>query len=118
MSPEEKDPAYLWDMIEASQSIQEILINKTYNDFVNDKIVKLAIERLIEIIGEAARKISKTFKENHQEIPWKSIIAQRNVLAHEYGDIRYERLWRVATVNIPELIQQLKPLIPEDPKSN
>ena len=51
----------------------------------------------------------------HPEIPWQSIIAQRHVLAHEYGDIRQDLIWRVATEHIPILIAQLEALLPPLP---
>jgi uncharacterized protein with HEPN domain len=56
-----------------------------------DRKTQLALERAIEIIGEAARRVSDSFKADHTEIPWRSIVAQRHVLAHEYGEIRQER---------------------------
>lgn len=71
----------------------------------------MAVERALEIIGEAARRVSETFKQAHPEIPWRSIIAQRNVLAHEYNEIEQELIWTVATVRIKELIANLEPLI-------
>ncbi|HEX9654404.1 MAG TPA: HepT-like ribonuclease domain-containing protein [bacterium] len=54
-------------------------------------------------------------KQNHPEIPWDRIIAQRNVLAHEYGEVLLERIWLVATERIPELLKMLDPLIPTPP---
>jgi len=59
----------------------------TYVHFCNDKLVRYAVERRIEVIGEAARHISESFKIMHPEIPWRRIIGQRNILAHEYGEI-------------------------------
>ena len=76
---------------------------------------QLAVERSIEILGEAARKVSQAFQAAHPEIPWSRIIAQRHVLAHEYGNIDHERIWEVATVRVPQLIVQLVPLIPPPP---
>lgn len=73
------------------------------------------MERQIEIIGEAARHVSKPFRDAHPEIVWKGITGQRHVLAHEYGEILDERVWRVATVHVPTLIEQLRPLIPPPP---
>jgi len=52
--------------------------------------------------------LSPKFKEKYPEIPWRKIIAQRNVIAHEYGEIRQERIWTVVSVNIPELIEKLE----------
>jgi len=67
------------------------------------------------IIGEAARRISEDLKQEHPEIPWRKIIAQRNVLIHEYDDIDYKEIWEVATFHLHKLIDQIKPLIPPLP---
>ena len=56
-------------------------------------MLRAAVERNIEIIGEAARRISDDLKQEHPEIPWRKIIAQRNVLIHEYDDIDYKEIW-------------------------
>jgi uncharacterized protein with HEPN domain len=77
----------------------------------------LAVERALEIVGEAARRVSETYRQAHPEIPWQSIIAQRNVLAHEYGEIKHELIWKVATIRIPELIPLLEKLIPSIPNT-
>ena len=74
-----------------------------------------AVERAVKIIGEAAQQVSDDFRRAHPEIPWRPIIAQRHVLAHEYGEILQERIWRVATLHVPALIAQLEPLIPPLP---
>ena len=79
--------------------------------------MKRAIERLIEIVGEAAWHVSRECKDTHPEIPWQGIIGQRHVLAHEYGDIKYDRLWRIAAIRTKELIALLTPLIPILPPS-
>jgi uncharacterized protein with HEPN domain len=63
----------------------------------------LAIERLLEILGEAARRVSEEFQNQHGEIPWRKIIGQRNVLAHEYGEIKLGRIWVLVTENLEEL---------------
>ena len=54
-----------------------------------------AVERHLEIIGEAANRVSPDFQANHPEIPWRRIIAQRHVIAHEYGEIKHELIWKV-----------------------
>ena len=69
--------------------------------------------RRIEIIGEAARHVSETFRARHPEIPWTQIIGQRNILAHEYGEILLDRVWRTAKDSIPELEKLLNRLIDE-----
>lgn len=73
-----------------------------------------AVERHIEIVGEAARRISQTTTEKHPEIPWRAIIGQRNVLAHEYDEVLHEAIWGIATRRIPELIVALKAILPQE----
>jgi uncharacterized protein with HEPN domain len=68
------------------------------------------------VIGEAARHVSDGFQEEHCEIPWMQIIGQRNVLAHDYGEILVERVWLTATKNLPELITLLDSIIPKKPE--
>ena len=70
---------------------------------------------MLEIIGEAARRVSTEFRHAHPEIPWAKIIAHRNVLVHEYDEIRQERLWKTATIDVPLLITPLKELLPPEP---
>ena len=78
-------------------------------------MLRAAVERNLEIIGEAARRTSEELKQGHPEIPWREIIAQRNVLIHEYDDIDHKEIWQVATLYLPRLIEQIRPLIPPLP---
>ncbi|MFP5269795.1 HepT-like ribonuclease domain-containing protein [Coleofasciculus sp.] len=71
--------------------------------------------RTNKMTGEAARRMSDDFRQAHPEIPWSDIIGQRNVIAHQYEEIRQERIWSVVTSDIPTLIAQLEPLIPPLP---
>jgi uncharacterized protein with HEPN domain len=111
MPPENRDLAYLWDMREAAREIVQFVHGMKWAKFENDKVVRYAVERQLLVIGEAANHVSDEFRKEHPEIPWARIIGQRNVLAHEYGEILVERIWVAATKSIPELLELLKPLI-------
>lgn len=113
MRPEEADNAYVWDMLDAARAIQEFVAGKTAAEYLNDRMLRGAVERHLEIIGEAANRVSSSFQEDHHDIPWRSIINQRNVLAHEYGEIRHELIWNVIHDRIPQLIEQLEKLVPD-----
>ena len=115
MRPDERDAAYLWDMLDSSKTLHSFVTGVTFYSYTQDKKLQLAVERALEIIGEAARRVSESYRQEHREIPWPSIIAQRNVLAHEYGEIKQELIWKVATIRIPELISLLERLIPVPP---
>ena len=82
MRPDVHDAAYLWDMLDRANIIREFCANLKFHEYTRDKKVQLAVERLIEIIGEAANRVSDEFQQAHPEIPWRKIISQRNVLAH------------------------------------
>jgi len=115
MLPEDRDAAYLWDILDAATTSLEFISGLSLHDYLKDRKLQLAIEREIEIIGEAARRLSDGFKASHPEVPWSRIIAQRNVLAHEYGDIKQDRLFVVASVHMRELIDLVEPLLPPAP---
>lgn len=112
MPPNANDPAFLWDMLDAAQAIATFVESRTYRDYVGDRMLRGAVERHLEIVGEAGGRISRPFREEHPEIPWQQIIGLRNVLAHDYGEIKNDKIWAVATESIPPLIEALRPLIP------
>jgi len=120
MRPEERDAAYLWDMLDAARTIHHLTTGFGGSEYMQDRKLQLAVERLLEIIGEAARRVSEAFRQTHPQIPWRGIIALRNVLAHEYGEIEHERIWSVVTERIPELITSIErmnlPSPPPDPE--
>jgi len=111
MQPDERDAAYLWDMLDAARTMQQLISGLDFTQYSNDRRTQLAVERSLEIIGEAAGRVSALFRNAHPEIPWRQIIGQRNVLIHEYGEIKQERIWKTVRENIPLLIEQLKPLV-------
>lgn len=113
MRPEERDKAYLWDMLDAARAVEDFVRGKTYADYLSNRMLRGAVERHIEVIGEAARRISEGLKQAHSEIPWRAIVGQRNVLAHEYGEVRHEAIWGIATRRVAELIAALRAILPD-----
>jgi uncharacterized protein with HEPN domain len=76
--------------------------------------VQDAVMPHIQIIGEAARKISPEFQTAHPNIPWSGIIGMRNRLVHEYFQIIPEKVWQVVERDIPQLLALLEPLVPPE----
>ena len=85
MSHNERDKSYIYDILKYSQEIIDIVKGENHNSFVNNRIKRLAIERLIQIIGEAANHLSKDFMQENQDIPWSKIIGLRNKIVDDYG---------------------------------
>lgn len=113
MQPRDRDLSYLWDMRKYALEIMEIIKGVPHTKFVENKTIRYAIERLLLIIGEAANHVSREFQEQHSNIEWAQIIGLRNVLAHEYGEIKMDKIYLAATKSIPALLENLEPLIPE-----
>jgi uncharacterized protein with HEPN domain len=111
MQPDGSDAAYVSDMISAGREAQSFLSGLSYDDFLNDLQLRRAIERDLEIFGEAARRLSDAFRESHPEIPWRGIIGQRNILAHDYGRILPERVWNTAVDEMADLVAALDALL-------
>ncbi|HEY0512476.1 MAG TPA: HepT-like ribonuclease domain-containing protein [Thermoanaerobaculia bacterium] len=118
MQPEQQDASYLWDMLEAARRALEFTDGITLFEYSENPLRHLAVERAIEIIGEAANRVSPTFQQAHPEIPWRRIVAQRNVLAHEYGDVEHALIWDLVQRRIPLLIEQLQTLVPAPPRED
>ena len=112
MSDDERAAAHLWDMRQAAAAAAQFVGGRTFEEYLDDLMFRSAVERQVEIIGEAARRLTKQFRTQHEEVPWAAIITQRHVLAHEYDHIKHELIWRVVTVHVPRLIEQLDALIP------
>lgn len=109
-----RDDAYLLDMLLAAHKVQEFTKNIAREEFRSDALVQNATMRQIQIIGEAARKVSDQYQEMHPEVPWQEIIGMRNRLVHEYFRIIPGRVWDVVDKDIPELIRLIEPLVPPD----
>jgi uncharacterized protein with HEPN domain len=109
-----RDEAYLLDMLLAARKVQKYIQGFDFERFENNEVMQDAVMRRIQIIGEAARKISSEFKEDHPEISWSEIIGMRHRLIHEYFHIIPEKVWETAVKDITVLISLIEPLVPPE----
>ncbi len=72
----------------------------------------VAIQREFIVIGEAVRHLSQPFKDSKPDMPWTQLVGFRNILVHAYFDVNLDRVWKVITENLDELIDTVQPLIP------
>jgi uncharacterized protein with HEPN domain len=114
MPPEGRDLAALWDMHQAAEEIRYLIDGLEPQEFVDDLRTRRAVQYAIQVIGEAATRISDALREQHPEIPWKGIIDQRHVIVHHYDGMDFDLLWSVASRRIPRLIEQLNALLPPE----
>ena len=107
MQLNERDHAYFIDILECILDIREFTKDLSYFSFEKDKIRKLAVERQLEVIGQAANKISEETQSHFNNIPWQNIIGLRNKLAHDYGEILVKRIWDISKKPLDDLYLEL-----------
>jgi len=102
-------------MIDAARLAISFVGGKTIDDYLHDPLLRSAVERQIEIIGEACRQISDTTIAANPEVPWRQIIAQRHRLAHEYGEVNDRVIWEIATQRAPDVVRRLERILADLP---
>lgn len=117
MPANNRDAASLWDMVQAIRLVQEFTVGASYEAYLESALVRSAVERQLEILGEAARRVSQEFQQAHPDVDWRNIIGLRNIIAHRYDQVEQERVWTVVTSVLPQLLLQLESLLPPLPKS-
>ncbi len=109
------DRVSLVDMLVYAEEAIEILGNTSQEEIANNRVMQLALQRLVEIVGEAARRVSKNTQEQHEEIAWREIIGMRNRLAHAYDSVSLKVLWEVIAEDFPPLVELLENIVGRDP---
>ena len=107
----ERDPAYLLDIFMSAQLIRSYVEGVGLDDFLTNIQLQDSIIRRIEIVGEAAGRVSPQFRESHPEIPWGEMIGMRNRMIHGYDDIDLDIVWNTTQESIPVLLELIEPLL-------
>jgi uncharacterized protein with HEPN domain len=94
-------------MLLAISKIKTYTKGLTFEAFMADSRTVEAVERNFEIIGEAAHQLPQSFRDQHTEIVWYSLISFRNRLIHGYFGVDYEILWYIVQYDLPDLERQL-----------
>jgi uncharacterized protein with HEPN domain len=115
MSYPEADEARFKHMLDAARAALGFTAGKTKADLSADLMFQFALIRALEIVGEAAARMSEPTRAAHTEIPWGSIVGMRNRLIHGYFDVDLEIVWRTATESLLPLIAVLESLVPTPP---
>ncbi len=94
---------YLADIVESCERIRTYLSGMTYDDFLLDNKTVDAVVRNLEIIGEAVKNLPEDVRELRPEIEWKKVARFRDVIAHHYFKIDYDRVWSITQTKIDEI---------------
>ncbi|MGE0820839.1 MAG: DUF86 domain-containing protein [Candidatus Binatia bacterium] len=107
-----RDPQYFLDIVEAAKLAQSYLAGKTQEEFLQDTLCQDAVIRRLEIIGEAARRLSPEARASLPELTWHAMIGMRNLLIHEYDDVDLSIVWDTVKTALPALVNAIAPLVP------
>ena len=104
----------LQDMLDYSREAVALTQNRTRADLDRDRVLSLALVRLLEIEGEAANRIPSDVQNMNPNIPWAEIIGLRNRLVHGYGPIDLDIVWRIIITDLPPLVDAVAKMIEEE----
>jgi len=107
------DLVYLKHIREAIDTIKDYVGSANYESFRQDKKTVDAVVYQIAIIGEAANKLSQSFRDTHPEIPWRDMIDMRNILIHEYFGVVVKTIWDTVQDDLPELEKLVNKVLSE-----
>lgn len=99
-------------MLDHAREAVALAAGRSRADLDRERLLLLGLVKLIEIIGEAASRVSTETQAAHPHTPWPQIVAMRNRLVHGYDKVDYDRVWKVVTEEMPPLIDQLSRLLP------
>lgn len=101
----------LHQMLDHAREAMTLSKGKSSAELIDDRVLALALVRLMEIVGEAANRVPKEEQSRHPAIPWAQIIGLRNRLIHGYDAIDYEVLWHILNRDLPGLIFSLEKIL-------
>jgi len=107
-----RDPQYLLDVLTAAKLALTYVAGKTQEEFLGDTQCQDAVIRRLEIIGEAARRLSRQTRTTLPELAWNAMIGMRNAMIHEYDDVDLSIVWDTVQSDLPVLIRVIEPLVP------
>lgn len=105
------DLVRLHDMLDAARAAIRVLGEHSAEELEQTEVLALAVPHAVEIVGEAAGRVSRAFCDAHPEVPWSEITGMRHRIVHDYFSVDYQRLWDTVHSDLPPLIEQLERLL-------
>ncbi len=101
-------------MLEAAQEARHIVEGHTEQSFAENRVLQLALQKLIQNIGEAASQLSSQFRREHDHIPWSMMTGMRHRLVHAFHAVDNAVVWDTVAIDIPSLIAELQRILDDD----
>ena len=115
MQPEDRDTGFLWDMLDAVNSIALFVGDSDERQFELNDQLRSAVSWQVIVVGEAARRVSREFRDQTPQIDWQLLLRQRNFYAHDYDAVSADELWELVRMYVPRLAEIIAPLLPPLP---
>jgi uncharacterized protein with HEPN domain len=104
-------------MLDAAKEAMSFIKHRKRSDLDTDRMLVLSLVKSVEIMGEAASKVTKVSRDGHPEVPWLNIIGMRNRLIHVYFDIDLDRVWDTIIDDLPPVMVALEKIVQKEEKS-
>lgn len=104
-----RDDDCIAHIVDACEEVATFVAGKTQYDLEDDRMLQLALVKLVEIVGEAAKAVSDDTRRRYPEVPWSAAARTRDRLSHHYFDVNLDVLWSTVTEDLPALFAGLQP---------
>lgn len=111
-----RDAVSIRQMLDHAEEASMLATGRARVDLDSDRLFQLAMTRLLEIVGEAAARVSTPVRDNFPQIAWPQIVALRNRLIHGYDEVDCDIMWQIIEQDLPVLIQELRSIVGTMPK--
>jgi uncharacterized protein with HEPN domain len=109
-----RDLVYVGHMLDMARKAVGKTRGLSRDAYDADENLRLALIHLIQVIGEAARQVSREFSDSNPEVPWADIVGMRHKVVHDYLGVDEDIVWQVVTEDLPNLTAALEPLVPPE----
>lgn len=106
------DTVYLVHMLEMARKAVAHASGVTKDQFLANDVLEMALVHIVQVIGEAARRVSPETRERHHDIPWVEIIGMRHKVVHDYLEVDWNVVWKTVTEDLPALVSRLERIVP------
>lgn len=112
------DLVYLGHMLDTARKARQLAQGKSRAEYDGDEPLRLALAHLLQVIGEAARRVSPAYCQAHPQIPWKAITGMRHKVVHDYMTVDEDVIWDTVTHELGRLAIELEQLVPSEPSGS
>jgi len=107
-----RDLQSLLDLLESARLVQQYILDRELDEFLEDVQLQDSVLRRLEIIGEAARRLSSDTRERLPAVPWQDYVGLRNIVIHQYDSVDLYSIWETLQHDLPALVTAVEPFVP------